>query len=155
MSEIHNVFASHRHEDDALVQDFKELLACHNVEIRNASITADRPNDAESTDYIQNRILAPGIRWAGKLVVLITPDTCNHWWVDWEIQYAMKLGKPVIAVWAPGSEGCELPDALKRHADDTVSWDADKIIDALNGEGCWENADGSPRSQQPIDRLCK
>lgn len=155
MSEIHNLFASHRHEDDGLVEGLRNLLAPHNVEFRNASITEDDPNDAKSVEYIQNQILAPGIRWAGKLVVLITPDTCNHWWVDWEIAYAMKLTKPIIAIWGPDSEGCELPEALKQHADDVVSWNADKIIDALNGAQCWENPDGSPRDRQSIDRLCK
>ena len=83
MSETHNLFISHRHEDDGLVSDFKELLRGKGVQIRDASITSDNPNNAKSPEYIKTSILGPGIRWAGKLVVLITPDTKNHWWVDW------------------------------------------------------------------------
>jgi hypothetical protein len=154
MSEKHNVFISHRHEDDALVADFKKLLDGRGVDIRDASITSDIPNDANSEEYIKSEILAPGIHWAGKIVVIITPDTCNHPWVDWEVQYAESYGdKEIIGVWAPGDTGCELPDSIAKHADSVVSWSADAIIDALNGNSHWEQPDGTPRGNQPISRI--
>jgi len=154
MPEIHNVFVSHRHEDDALVKQFKSMLAGKNVVIRDSSITNDAPNDANNDDYIKSQILAPNIQWAGKVVVIITPDTKNHPWVDWEVEYAEKCGdKEIIGVWAPGSDGCELPQALERHADAIVSWDAEKIIDALNGKARWEQPDGTPRPAQHVDRI--
>lgn len=154
MPDIHNVFISHRHEDDALVDDFKKLLDGRGVEIRDASITSDNPNDATNEAYIKSKILAPGIQWAGKVVVIITPDTCNHPWVDWEVDYAETCGdKEIIGVWAPGDTGCELPESLERHADAIVSWSADKIIDALNGNSCWEQPDGTPRGNQPVRRI--
>lgn len=152
--EIHNVFTSHRHEDDALVADFKALLAGRNVVIRDASITSDDPNNATSDAYIKSEILAPNIQWAGKVVVIITPDTCNHPWVDWEIDYAEKCGdKEIIGVWAPGFAGCDLPESLERHADAIVSWNAEKIIDALDGNACWEQPDGTPRAPQAVSRI--
>lgn len=153
MPETHNVFISHRHEDDALVGLFKALLAGRDVNIRDASITADTPNDASSEAYIKSEILAPGIQWAGKVVVIITPDTCNHPWVDWEIDYAERCGKEIVGVWAPGDTGCEIPEALERHADAIVSWNSDKIIDALNGNSRWEQPDGSPRGAQALCRI--
>ena len=153
MPETHNVFVSHRHEDDALVTEFKELLAGHNVVVRDASITADDPNNAHNEQYIKSEILAPGIQWAGKVVVIITPDTINHPWVEWEVDYANKCGdKEIIGVWAPGSEGCPVPESLERHADGIVGWDAASIIDALNGNHRWEQPDGSPRALQPVRR---
>lgn len=157
MPEIHNVFISHRHEDDALVADFKKLLEGRGVEIRDASITSDNPNSASNEAYIKSEILAPGIQWAGKVVVIITPDTCNHPWVDWEVEYAEKYGdKEIIGVWAPGDSGCELPESLERHADAIVSWNADAVIDALNGNSRWEQPNGAPRGNQPVSRIgCK
>ena len=75
-------------------------------------------------------------------------------WVDWEVDYAETCGdKEIIGVWAPGDGGCELPESLERHADAIVSWDADKIIDALNGDSCWEQPDGTPRGNQPVRRI--
>ena len=154
MPDLHNVFISHRHEDDALVAAFKTLLEGRGVEIRDASVTSDDPNNAHNEAYIKSEILAPGIQWAGKIVVIITPDTCNHPWVDWEVDYAETCGdKEIIGVWAPGDTDCELPESLERHADAIVSWNADKILDALNGNACWEQPDGTLRANQPVSRI--
>ena len=153
MGEIHNVFVSHRHEDDDLITKFKELLKGKDVEIRDSSITSDNPNQAKNPDYIKQNILVPGIKWAGKLIVLITPDTKNHDWVEWEIEYANKRNKPIIGVWAHGSAGCELPEALEKYADALVSWNAKQILQALNGARNWKNSDGTSRPPQPIKRL--
>src|SRR5690606_4608346 len=128
--DVHNVFISHRHEDDALVGELKSLLDGRNVAIRDSSITSENPNNANNEAYIKSEILAPNINWAGKVIVVITPDTKNHPWVDWEIEYAEKLGKQIIGVWAPGSDGCDVPEPLEQHADSIVTWDADKIVDA-------------------------
>ena len=153
MSEIHNVFISHRHEDDALVARFKSLLEGKGVQVRDASITSDAPNQANSPEYIKSQILGPGIRWAGKLVVIITPDTKNHDWVAWEIEYANKLGKEIIGVWAPGSAGCEVPEPLEKYADAIVGWHSERILGALNGERTFEDSTGVPRPAQPVNRI--
>ena len=152
MTDTHNVFIPHRHEDDALLNDLKGLLKGRGVEIRDASITSDKPNEATNPDYIKQQILAPGIRWAGKIIVMITPETKNHQWVDWEIEYAHKKDKPIIGVWARGSAGCEVPDPLEKHADAIVGWNADRIVQALNGEHHFERPDGRPRGPQQIER---
>ena len=152
MTDIHNVFVAHRHEDDSLVSDLKALLRGRGVEIRDASITSDRPNQASNADYIKQEILAPGIRWAGKVIVLITPETKNHPWVDWEIEYANKQDKPIIGVWAGSSLDCEVPEPLEKYADAIVGWNMEKIVRALNGEQLFENPEGSTRDPQPIVR---
>lgn len=153
MAEHHNVFVSHRHEDDALVASLGNLLAGKNVTVRDASITNDAPNNATNEAYIKSRILAPGINWAGKLIVLITAETKNHHWVDWEIEYAEKQGKTIIGVWAPGSVGCDVPTPLEQHADALIGWNAESIIRALNGERIWTHSNGEARGLQPINRI--
>ena len=153
MAGHHNVFVSHRHEDDALVASLGDLLAGKNITVRDASITSDKPNRALNEAYIKSQILAPGINWAGKLIVLITPDTKNHSWVDWEIEYAEKQGKEIIGVWAPGSAGCDVPDPLEQYADSLVGWNSQSIIEALNGERIWTNSIGEDRGLQPINRI--
>ena len=144
--QVKNVFVSHVHEDDAGLGDLKDLLSKHGMEIRDGSINADKPNDAASPDYIKNQILAPRIQWAGTLIVYITPDTKNSEWVNWEIEYARKLGKNIVGVWGHGDAECDLPDALNDYAGAVVvGWHGPKIIEAINsGTGAWEKPDGTP-----------
>ena len=153
MSDIHNVFMPHRHEDDARVAALKRLLESKGVVIRDASITSDKLNKAHDPGYIKNSILKPGIQWAGKIIVLITPDTKNHEWVNWEINLAAKLGKAIIGVWDLGSAGCELPEALDKYADAVVGWNGDRIVEALDGARTFYNSDGSKRGPQPVSRI--
>lgn len=153
MPDIHNVFVAHRHEDDAKIGELKELLKGKGVDIRSSSITSDKPNKAHNPDYIKREILRPAIKWAGKVIVLITPETKNHEWVDWEINCAEDLNKPIIGVWARGSAGCEIPDALERHADAVVGWNSEHILRALNNKRLWETSDGSQRGEQAVKRI--
>jgi len=152
-SNVRNVFVSHIHEDDEGLKKLKSLLSKNGMDIRDSSINSDKPNNATSPDYIKIGILAPQINWAGTFLVYITPETKNSEWVNWEIEYAEKQGKRIVGIWANGDNKCEVPEALDNYADAIVGWQADKIIDAINGglSGC-ENQDGTPRSPRPITR---
>lgn len=65
MADTHNVFISHRHEDDALVGQLKDLLARNGVQVRDSSITSDNPNQATSEAYIK-QILGECIKLGGE-----------------------------------------------------------------------------------------
>ncbi|MCG8668930.1 MAG: TIR domain-containing protein, partial [Pseudomonadales bacterium] len=130
-SDVKNVFISHIHEDDAGLGKLKDLLSKNGMDIRDASINSDKPNNATSPDYIKTEILAPQINWAGTFLVYITPETKNSEWVNWEIEYAEKQGKHIVGIWANGDNQCEVPEALDKYADAIVGWQADKIIDAI------------------------
>lgn len=154
MGEAHNVFIPHRHEDDRLVGELKAALESRGVVVRDSSVTADKPNAAHNEEYIKSQILAPGIRNAGKIVVTITPDTKNHWWVDWEIQHAARYPeKKIIGVWAPGADYCDIPVELEKHGHDIVPWNLDKIIDSLDGDTHWQQPDGTPRPAPALIRI--
>ncbi len=153
MGNQHNVFISHRHEDDNLVAKLKDMLSKRGSDVRDSSVTSQTPNNAKAEDYIKS-ILADRIRWAGKILVIVSPQTKNHEWVDWEIEYANKHpDKRIIGVWAPGAEQCDLPEPLERHADSMVEWNADKIVAALEGEDNWQQPDGSPALERNIARI--
>ena len=153
MGDQHNVFVSHRHEDDALVGRLKNLLRQHSCDVRDSSVTSDNPNDAKSEGYIKS-ILADRIRWAGKIVVIVSPQTKNHEWVDWEVDYAQRFpDKRIIGVWAPGADRCDLPEALERHADAVVEWNAEAIAAALDGEDNWHGPDGTPVPLRAVNRI--
>ncbi|MFT8357762.1 TIR domain-containing protein [Bifidobacterium aquikefiri] len=152
MTDSSNIFISHRHEDDALVDRLKKMLERDGAEICDSSITRETPNKAKSPDYIK-KILADQIRWAGKIVVIISPDTKNHPWVDWEIEYARKFeNKRIVGVWAPGTTHDDMPDGVRDYANAVVGWSGQKIIDALNGQDNWTEPDGRQSPIQSIPR---
>jgi hypothetical protein len=151
--EIKNVFISHIHEDDQGLDDLKELAAEHGLEVRDSSITSEKPNDAKDPDYIKQNILAPQIEWASTLVVYVSPETKDSEWVDWEIEYAHKLGKRIVGVWEHGESECEVPEALDRYGDALVGWHGESIVNAISGtSNDWYDHGGQLRSSLPIKR---
>ncbi len=151
--EIKNVFISHIHEDDPGLGDLKELAAKHGLEVRDSSITSEKPNDAQDPDYIKQNILAPQIEWASTLVVYISPETKDSEWVNWEIEYAQKLGKRIVGVWEHGENECEVPEALDRYGDALVGWHGESIVDAISGtSNDWYVRGGQLRGSRPIKR---
>ena len=151
--DMRNVFISHIHEDDEGLPPLKSLVAQHGMICRDGSITTGKFNEASNEDYIKYEILAPRIKWAGTLVVYVSSETKNSDWVNWEIQYAHKEGKRIVGVWARGEKGCELPEALERHANAIVGWNGESIKDAINGDSNhWYNQDGTPYGYRNIKR---
>ena len=151
MPDKKNIFISHVHEDDELVPKLKDLVAKAGMEVRDGSITSDKPNEAKSKEYIKREILTPRIHWASKLVVLITRDTADSWWVNWEIDYAVREGKGVIGVYAQGATTAEIPEALQRCGDSAiVGWQGERVVDAINGKiPDWDKPDsGAPRNPE-------
>lgn len=148
-----NVFISHIHEDDEGLRRVKDLVGKHGLTLRDSSITSDKPNAANSPDYIKREILGPQIRWASVLLVYVSPDTRKSDWVNWEIEYAHKQGKRIVGVWEWGTKDCDLPEALDMYGDAMVGWNGENIIDAINGESDqWYDSDGSPKDYRSIAR---
>jgi MTH538 TIR-like domain (DUF1863) len=151
--EIRNVFISHIHEDDARLGPLKELLAKQGCEVRDSSINSNKSNNARDPDYIRREILAPRIEWASTIVVLVTPDTKDSDWVNWEIEYAQQMDKRIVGVWDRGEMDCEIPEALDQYADAIVPWRAEQVAAAIMGrmDGSL-NAKGEPRQPRNIAR---
>jgi hypothetical protein len=151
-NDIKNVFISHVHEDDARLGELKELAAKHGLDVRDSSITSEKPNAAKNPDYIK-QILAGQIEWASTLVVYVSPDTKSSEWVNWEIEYANKLGKHIVGVWVHGASQCEVPEALERYGDAMVGWHGESIVDAITGKSnAWYGSEGKLREYRPIKR---
>ena len=73
--------------------------------------------------------------------------------MNWEIEYAHKIGKRVIGVWAPGAKDTDLPRALDEYAYAVVGWNSERIIDAINGDiDDWSGPEGNPRPERAISR---
>jgi MTH538 TIR-like domain (DUF1863) len=152
MSDTKNVFVSHIHEDDRRLGAMKELLAERGLDIRDSSISSDAPNDAKSPEYIKHSILAPKLQWAGTMLVVISAETNQSEYVQWEISYAEKTGTRIIGVFAPGSTDADLPDGLEDFADGIVAWNGDAIFNAIQGTPTWQRSTGQPRAVKDIPR---
>lgn len=150
---VKNVFISHIHEDDAGLRDLKNIAQENGLDVRDSSITSDKPNNAKSPDYIK-QMLADQINWASTLVVYVTPDTKDSEWVNWEIEYAAKAGKRIVGVWEQGSNGCEVPAALADYGDAMVGWHGESIVDAITGESkTWYDPQGNVKDYRAIKRF--
>ena len=151
--DLRNIFISHRHEDDPGLGKFKSLLEKNGMRVRDYSVSSDNPNNAHSEEYIKSKILKPRIEACGCFVVYISPHTKDSPYVNWEIEYAHRLGKRIVGVWAHGEKGCEIPKALDDYADAIVGWAGDSIVDAINGKiNGWNNPDGSECGSRDIER---
>jgi hypothetical protein len=152
--ETNNIFVSHIHEDDPDLGAMKSLLAKSGFHVRDSSINSTKPNEAKNEDYIKQEILAPRIRWAGTMVVIISPGTHESEWVNWEIEYAHRLDKRIVGVWEHGAMDCDIPEALDRYADAVVGWQGDRIKDAICGKiNDWQNSTGEVRDRREIARV--
>jgi len=151
--DIKNVFVSHVHEDDKLLQDLKDLLGRNGYGIRDGSIDSSKPNEAKDKDYVKSEILSPRIRWASTMIVLISSRTHESEWVEWEIEYAHKEGKRIVGLWVQGSQDSDVPKNLDTYADAVVGWQADRVMDAITGKiNNWFGPDGAERVPRTIDR---
>src|SRR5262245_28090951 len=112
MSDKKNIFISHVHEDDHLLPKLKDLIKKAGMDVRNGSIDSEKPNNAKSPDYIKERYLKPHINWASTLVVLITHDTAQSDWVNWEIKYAIEQGKKVNGLLEHEAKDAKIVEAL-------------------------------------------
>ncbi len=156
MADTHNLFISHVHEDDHKLQALKGLLSRNGYDIRDGSIDSSKPNNANSPDYIKREILAPKIQWAGTMVVLISPYTHTSEWVNWEVEYANRLGKRIVGIYVQGGKESDLPDAFKKFGDALVGWNSENLMGAVRGEHdnwCEPASDGTYTLRDPRWRL--
>jgi hypothetical protein len=134
VADTKNVFISHVHEDNDLLPQLKNLIERAGMKVRDGSVNSEKPNEATNEEYIKRDILAPRIQWASTLVVLITHDTAQSWWVNWEIKYAVEQGKGVVGVFAQGATDADIPEELRRCGDAAiVGWQGERVVDAING----------------------
>jgi|SRR5882762_395823 len=150
--DVKNVFISHVHEDDEGLADLKELADKNGLQVRDYSVTSEKPNKAKDPEYIKQK-LASLIDAASTMVVYVSPDTKTSEWVDWEVEYANKQGKRIVGVWERGANQCEIPEALQRYGDAMVGWNGESIVDAITGESNeWFGVDGKSQGYRPIKR---
>ncbi len=146
---IKNVFISHHHKDDASVDGLADMVSGKGYKFRNSSIRVKPENQKrldqkKVSDNTIKRLLRMKMRWASQVIVVVGKETHQRPWVNWEIEAAHKLGKPIIGVYENGlKDQVEIPENLKNHATSIVGWRSDSVISALEGKIQFQNPDGS------------
>lgn len=147
---LRNVFVSHHHKDDASVDGLTRILSGKNLNIRNSSIRVkpenqNRLDQKRVSDQTIKRLLRMKMRWASQLIVVVGKETHTRQWVNWEIEQAHKLGKPIIGVYESGlTNKVPVPENLEKYGSAVVPWRADSVIKAVDGHSIFKNPDGSP-----------
>lgn len=146
---IKNVFVSHHHKDDSSVDGLSSMLSSKDYQLRNSSIRVKPENQArldqkQVSDLTIKRLLKAKIRWASQVIVVIGKETHSRDWVNWEIEAAHRLGKPIIGVYENGlKDKVKIPENLEKYATSIVGWRAEPVISSLNGESQFQEPDGS------------
>jgi hypothetical protein len=148
-----NIFISHCGEDADQLENLRNLLKAEGYEVRDSSIDERHPNNAKDPEYIKS-LIRPKIDWAGKVLILIGPETHTKEWVDWEIEYANKNGdKRIVGIYVKGGTDADVPKNLKIYGDALIAWNSGKLVSAIEGKNLWFEPDGSrSRGFWPKDR---
>ena len=97
-----------------------------NFRWRNLSVPEHDPLD---TDDMLEKNLRDQIRPADVLLVLAGMYTARSTWMDWELAFARRIGKPIIGVKPWGN--VQLPVVVQRSADEIVAWNTAAIVGAI------------------------
>ncbi len=130
-----DIFISHYHKDANEIDGLKSLIGRQNrFEPRDSSVYEEKnPNNANNEEYIKS-LLRPKIKWASTFIVIISDKTHLSKWINWEIEYAQRLGKNIIGVYLPGFKKEDVPENLIDYANSVVGWNSYQVNKAISGE---------------------
>ncbi|RZL15345.1 MAG: TIR domain-containing protein [Pedobacter sp.] len=149
-SKRRHLFISHHHKDDNEVTKLTNLMSSKGFDVRNSSVRMNPDNQKRMAENrvkkeVIERILRMKISWASTVVVIIGKDTHSRKWVNWEIDKANEQGKRIVGVYARGAAESDIPPSLEDHASAIVKWNADSILNAIDGNNTFQTPTGDDR----------
>ncbi len=122
-------FLSFVEEDLDVVNLFRGQARNENSDLEFADYSVREPYNSANADYIKRQI-APKISGSSLTMCLYGPSTYTSQWVNWELNKALELGKPIMGVRLYGDGRIEYyPAPLKDHP--RVPWDIDAIVETM------------------------
>lgn len=92
------------------------------------SVPISKPIDAKSKKELQDKIRIR-ISLCSCVIILSGMYVTYSEWIDYEIETAVALGKPIIGVKPWGQE--RIPTKVSNNADVMVGWNSSSIVDAV------------------------
>jgi hypothetical protein len=102
------------------------LDGASNFQWKNLSVPEHAPLD---TDEMLQKNLRDQIRPADVILVLAGMYSVRSGAMDWEMQFARRIGKPIIGIRPWGN--VQLPVVVQRNAREIVGWNSNSIVDAI------------------------
>jgi hypothetical protein len=128
----HGIFISHAWDYDHYSRIENMLDEAEDFEYRNYSVPKHDPKHAR-TDRELEEALYNQIRPASVVIILAGMYANYRKWIQKEIDIAVEMGKPIIAVAPRGSQ--RMPQAVQEVADEIVGWNTASIVDAIRRLG--------------------
>ena len=94
----------------------------------NYSVSLSKPIDAKSKKELQDKI-RNRISLCSCVIILSGMYVAYSEWIDFEIDTAISMGKPIIGVKPWGQE--RIPTKVSDNADVMVGWNSGSIVDAV------------------------
>jgi hypothetical protein len=122
----YNLFISHAWDYNEDYYRLIELLnAAPNFEWKNLSVPEHDPLPTDRLQYD----LRGQMRDAHAFLILGGMYVAHSDWIDFEISFARRIGRPIIGIRPWGSE--RIPAAIQNAATEIVGWNTDSIVSAI------------------------
>ncbi|MCC7195799.1 MAG: TIR domain-containing protein [Gemmatimonadaceae bacterium] len=123
----YSVFICHDWEYSDEYHRIREFLdGAPDFQWQNLSVPKHKPLD---TDDMLQKKLRDQIRPADVMLVLAGMYTARSEWMDWEMEFARRIGKSIIGVKPWGN--VQLPVVVQENANEIVGWNTGTIVDAI------------------------
>jgi hypothetical protein len=125
----YRVFISHAWRYDAdyyRVEGF--LNSARNFDWENLSVPSHEGIGADDTEELE-KSLRDQMRPANAFVIIAGMYVAHSDWIDFEIAFARRIGRPIIGVIPRGN--VLVPRAVQNAATEMVGWTTDSIVDAI------------------------
>lgn len=125
----YHILISHSwdYNDDYL--KIKEWLDdAKNFSWTNYSVTINNPIDAKTKKELKEKIRTR-IALCSCVIILSGMYVAYSEWIDYEIDTALELGKPIIGVKPRGQE--RIPTKVSENADVMVGWSSASVVQAV------------------------
>jgi hypothetical protein len=106
------VFISFKAEDKPQVDGLRLLAKNPNYELEFYDESVRVAIDSGNATYIKTRIREK-IERSGVVLCLVSPVTHTSNWVSWELETAIALGKPIVAMAIKGLQNATLPAPIR------------------------------------------
>lgn len=125
---IYHFFISHSWNCSPHYNTLLEWIDSSKIFYKNYSVPCTDPFNTRSTAKLQAAITEQ-IAHASVVIVTAGIYVSHSEWIDYEIQEAVRMGKPILAVKPWGNE--RLPQIVQNNATLIVNWNSASFIDAL------------------------
>ncbi len=125
------VFISFKAEDLDLVRGLRLMARNPNYDLEFYDESVRVPINSVQASYIKTRIRDKLSR-SGVVLCLVNTDTHTSNWVAWELESAIELKKPIVAMAAKGVSRATLPEPIRGKGVVFYTWAPGSLGSYLN-----------------------